>query len=201
MVSIYQLKPVFQRVLRPIVSRLAGCGVTANGVTIAAAVLSLLLGGGIAIWPESSWPLLLLPIFLFIRMGLNAIDGMLAREYDQQSRVGAILNELGDVFSDSALYLPLALVTAFQTELMVAIVVLAVISEMTGIIGIQVGSERRYDGPMGKSDRAFVFGALGLWVGLGGAGGFWMDAVLALIILLLVLTIIRRAIGALNEGN
>ena len=29
-----------------------------------------------------------------------------------------------------------------------------------------VGASRRYDGPMGKSDRAFVFGALGLWVGL-----------------------------------
>src|SRR3712207_7008058 len=32
---------------------------------------------------------------------------------------------------------------------------------------------RRYDGPIGKSDRAFVFGALGLWIGLGGPLPDW----------------------------
>jgi CDP-diacylglycerol---glycerol-3-phosphate 3-phosphatidyltransferase len=180
---------------------LASLGATANGVTIAAAILSLLLGGAIALWPESAWPLLILPAFLFIRMGLNAVDGMLAREHGQQSRVGAILNELGDVVSDAGLYLPLGLVAAFHAELMVVIVVLAVISEMTGVLGLQVGSARRYDGPMGKSDRAFVFGALALWIGLGGSGGLWLDGVLILIAFLLAVTIVRRAAGALREGS
>lgn len=41
-------------------------------------------------------------------MGLNAIDGMLAREFGQQSRLGAYLNELSDVIADAALYLSLA---------------------------------------------------------------------------------------------
>ena len=49
---------------------------------------------------------MLLPIVLFIRMALNALDGMLARECNQQTRFGAILNETGDVISDIALYLP-----------------------------------------------------------------------------------------------
>jgi phosphatidylglycerophosphate synthase len=44
-------------------------------------------------------------------MTLNAINGMLARECHQQSRLGAILNELGDVLSDIALYLPFSLLT------------------------------------------------------------------------------------------
>jgi CDP-diacylglycerol--glycerol-3-phosphate 3-phosphatidyltransferase len=35
-------------------------------------------------------------------MALNAIDGMLAREHDMQSPLGAMLNELGDVLSDVA---------------------------------------------------------------------------------------------------
>lgn len=201
MPSIYQLKPAFQNLLRPIVAMLAKAGVTANMVTLAAALLSLALGGSILLWPGSSWPLLALPVFLFVRMALNAIDGMLAREYDQQSRLGAILNELGDVVSDAALYLPLALVAAFHSGLVVIIVVLAIISEMAGLLGPQVGGSRRYDGPMGKSDRAFVFGALALWVGLGGAGGLWLDSVLAFVALLLVGTIVRRSTGALKEGN
>jgi len=36
-------------------------------------------------------------------MALNAIDGMLAREHHMQSKLGAILNELGDVVSDTVL--------------------------------------------------------------------------------------------------
>ena len=32
-----------------------------------------------------------------------------------------------------------------------------------------VGAPRQYDGPMGKSDRAFLFGALGLWLGVAGS--------------------------------
>ena len=39
--------------------------------------------------------------------------------------------------------------------------------------GPTVGASRRYDGPLGKSDRAFVFGALGLWVALGGPLPAW----------------------------
>lgn len=41
-------------------------------------------------------------------MALNAIDGMLAREFNQQSTLGAILNEVGDIISDAALYLAFA---------------------------------------------------------------------------------------------
>lgn len=39
-------------------------------------------------------------------MTLNALDGMLARECNQKTRLGAILNETGDVISDIVLYLP-----------------------------------------------------------------------------------------------
>lgn len=63
--------------------------------------------------PESRWPLLLLPVFLFARMALNAINGMLAREHTMESPLGVILNEIGGRVSDAALYLPLACVPAF----------------------------------------------------------------------------------------
>lgn len=200
MASIYQLKPAFQALLRPIVGRLADVGVSANGVTIAAALMSLVVGVCIAAWPTAAWPLLILPGFLFLRMALNAIDGMLAREHDQQSRAGTILNELGDVVSDAALYLPLALVVGFDPGLVVMVVVLAIVGEMTGVLGPQVGASRRYDGPMGKSDRAFVFGALALWVGLGGPVDPGLTWVLVAMALLSVWTVFNRARAALAEG-
>ena len=201
MASIYQLKPAFQGLLRPLVRRLAGTRVSANGVTTAAAGASIIVGGLIAAWPEEAWPLLTLPGFLLVRMALNAIDGMLAREHDQQSRAGAVLNELGDVVSDAALYLPLALVAGFNPPLMIAIVVLALMAEMTGILGQTIGASRRYDGPMGKSDRALVFGALALWAGLGlpvEPGVAW---ILAAVVALSVWTIANRALKALAEAG
>jgi CDP-diacylglycerol--glycerol-3-phosphate 3-phosphatidyltransferase len=201
MASIYDLKPGFQALLRPLVARLAAAGVTANQVTIAAVVLSV-IGGGLIAWrPFETWPLLLLPLVLFLRMGLNAVDGMLAREFGQQSKLGAILNELGDVLSDAALYLPLAWVPFIWVPLIEGIVVLAVISEMTGVVAVQIGAKRQYQGPMGKSDRAFWFGALGLVLGLGVPPGDWINALLGVMLVLLILTIVNRARAALKETH
>ena len=202
MASVYDLKPAFQRLLRPAVGGLAKIGVTANQVTIAALVLSVATGGALLVWPERSWLLLLVPAVLFARMALNAVDGMLAREHDMKSRLGAVLNELGDVLSDSALYLPLAMVWQAPPWIVVAIVLAAVIGEMTGVIAIQIGASRRYDGPMGKSDRAAVFGLLCLLVGLGvplPPQLPWLHWALYAVLALSCLTILNRARKALAE--
>ena len=199
MASIYDLKPKFQGLLRPVTNGLAKIGVTANQVTLFAALLSIGAGACVAIWPTENWPLLMIPGMLFVRMALNAIDGMLAREHDMKSDLGAVLNEIGDVTSDSALYLPLALVSGFRPELVVAIVLLAVISEMTGVVAVQIGATRRYEGPMGKSDRAFVLGLICLLLGCGVEPAPWLEIVLGVILFLLVITIFNRAKRALKE--
>jgi len=92
--SIYALKPKFQNLLRPLVRQLAAKGVTANQVTLIACLLSILLGVVLALFPTFSSLFFLIPIWLFLRMALNAIDGMLAREFNQKSRLGGYLNEL-----------------------------------------------------------------------------------------------------------
>ena len=201
MVSIYDLKPAFQGLLRPLTRALARAGVTANAVTLAAAGLSVLVGAAIAARPGSRPVLLLLPAVLFARMALNAIDGMLAREHGQKSKLGALLNELGDVVSDTALYLPLALVPGFDPRLAALVVVLAALSEMTGVMGPTVGASRRYDGPMGKSDRAFAFGLLALLLGLGVTPGPWLVAAQGAILALLLVTVWNRAARALREAG
>ena len=201
MASIYDLKPRFQALLRPLTRWLAGAGVTANQVTVFAALLSAAAGLVVCLRPAAGWPLLLIPGVLFARMALNAIDGMLAREHGQKSRLGAVLNELGDVVADAALYLPLAAVPGVSPPLVVAIVLLAVIAEMAGVVGVQIGASRRYDGPMGKSDRAFAFGLLALLLGLGVAPGRWTTAFLGIVALLAALTIINRSRRALAEPS
>lgn len=198
MASIYDLKPKFQALLRPITRRLAAVGVTANQVTAIAAIMSVAVGGIIAFRPYQNWPLLLLPGVLLVRMALNAIDGMLAREHGMKTNLGAILNEVSDVISDAALYLPLGVVPGFSASLVVVFTVLAIVGEMTGIMGVQISGNRQYGGPLGKSDRAFVIGLLGLLLGCGLARGRWLDIVLGLLIVLSALTIVNRARAALR---
>jgi CDP-diacylglycerol--glycerol-3-phosphate 3-phosphatidyltransferase len=198
MPSIYDLKPAFQNLLRPVVRWIARKGVTANQVTLAALMLSLSAGAVIA-WSRNVRTLLLLPAVLLLRMALNAMDGMLAREHNQKTALGAILNELGDVLGDAALYIPLAVVPGFRAWMVIGVVLLAILSEMTGVIAVQIGASRRYDGPLGKSDRAFLFGLLGLLLSLYIPIDPAIPYVLAAILVLLALTIVNRARNALRE--
>jgi CDP-diacylglycerol---glycerol-3-phosphate 3-phosphatidyltransferase len=199
MPSIYDIKPKFQNLLRPLTKNLAASGITANQVTLSALVLSLLTGIALIFSGNQTGIFLLVPLFLFVRMALNAIDGMLAREHDMKSPLGAILNELCDVISDVALYLPFALLPEISLWIIVLLVIAAIISEMTGVIAIQIGASRRYDGPMGKSDRAFVFGAIALALGLGMPSGYWLNELFGFVLLLTLATIYNRARQALTE--
>jgi len=193
MASLYDIKPRFQAALRPLVNRLATAGITANAITFAALILSVIYGLCLAIWPHSSLLLFGLPVVLLVRMMLNAADGMLAREHDQKSRLGLVLNEAGDLISDAALYLPLAISFAAPPWMMVVIVVLGLIGEAVGLMGPALGGERRYDGPFGKADRALAFGALALMTGLGWATSTWVPIVLGVAIALSLATIVNRA--------
>jgi CDP-diacylglycerol--glycerol-3-phosphate 3-phosphatidyltransferase len=176
--------------------------VTANQMTLAACAISMGFGLLLASHPQSRTLSLLLPGLLFVRMALNAMDGMLAREYGQKSEIGAYLNELGDVVSDAFLYLPFALLPEYTSRWMVAVIVLAVISEMAGTVAVMAGASRRYDGPMGKSDRAFVFGALAFWRGLGWRIAPWTAYLFPrLMAVLLVITVINRVRNGLLERN
>jgi CDP-diacylglycerol--glycerol-3-phosphate 3-phosphatidyltransferase len=199
MASVYDLKPRFVALLRPIAARLAAGGVTANAVTLAAMLGSVLVGLILSIWPDCQRLWLILPVVLFLRMAANAIDGILAREFAMKSRLGAILNEVGDVVSDTALYLPFALLAGVNGLWVVLAVIVAIIGEMTGVLGQVIGATRRYDGPMGKSDRAAVFGILGFAIGLGLPLGAWINWAMIAVTLLGVVTLLNRARRALAE--
>lgn len=198
--TLYALKPRFQDLLRPAVRAIARRGATANQVTLAAAAGSVALGMGVAAAAPARWPFLLIPAWLFLRMALNAVDGMLAREFGQKSRLGAYLNELCDVISDAALALPFAVTAPFGPVAVGVVVVLAIVSEYAGVMGPLAGASRRYDGPFGKSDRALAFGALAAWIGIGGALPDWLWWILPLMALLSAVTIWNRVVRGVAEA-
>lgn len=162
MASIYDLKPRFQALLRPTMRALAAVHVTPNVVTLLALLGSAAVGIAIATNPSAPAVLLLLPAWLFVRMALNAIDGMMARELEMSTSLGAVLNEVGDVLSDFFLYAPLAVIAPAATWHIVGFSIGAMLTEFCGVVTRALGGTRRYDGPMGKSDRAFAVGAVAI---------------------------------------
>jgi len=200
MISIYSLKPKFQALLKPVLEFLHSKGVTANQITS----FSVLWSFGIAacFWFADRYTFLFLalPIGLFVRMALNALDGMMARIYNQQSKKGEVLNELGDVLSDVALFFPLLKFEAQALYVVVLFICLSIINEFAGILAKVVSGERRYDGPMGKSDRAFVIGLYGVLSFLGIYFHAYSSYVFYALIVLLVISTVTRVQKALVKS-
>ncbi len=199
MISVYDLKPRFQNLLRPLTESLFKAGVTANHVTLFAMVASVGYGAWIYASAGSIASLLLLPVFLFFRMALNAIDGMLAREFKQKSDLGFYLNELGDVVADTALYLPFMFLLP-NPMLVLMVVLLAILIELAGVLALGVGNDRRYDGPFGKSDRAVAFGVLGYIMVFLNVSNIVYTGIFGVFIALSIWTLHRRIKGGLNNG-
>ena len=195
------MKARFQDLLRPTARRLHAAGVSANQVTVAAMLVSLGVAATVFLQAarDPVW-FALLPAWMFARMALNAVDGMLAREFGQQSRLGAYLNELSDVIADAALYLALLAVPGVPGWLPWLFAWLAALAEYAGAMGPLAGAPRRYDGPMGKSDRAFVVGALGLLLALGATGATTVTWVLSAAAALCVPTAVNRVRKGLIEA-
>lgn len=197
MISIYKIKPKFQALLMPILNGLHNLGVTANMITWAAILLSI--GTGLfAFFYPNKLSLLILPFSLLIRMALNALDGMMARIHNMQSKGGEVLNELGDIVSDFAIFYPIGVLFKLNGFLLLAFLFLSIVNENAGILGKAVSGERRYEGPMGKSDRAFIIGLFSLLIYFMPSLIFISDYVFYIIIILLIISTLVRINKTIN---
>ncbi len=200
MISVYKLKPKFQQLLTPVLLFFNKNNITANQITVGSILLSLIIG--VLFWNAdiSKWFFLTLPIGLLIRMALNALDGMMARRFNQTSKLGEVLNEVGDIISDVIIFFPLLKFQPESLYLIVIMIVLSVINEFAGLMGKVVGKERRYDGPMGKSDRALILGLYGLLIFFGVNITSVSEYIFGIIIILLLISTYTRLKKSLNEA-
>ena len=160
MISVYNIKPKFQQLLMPLLKLLRRYRVSPNLITIFSIVLSFIISYFFWNALSNSLYFLIVAFGLLLRMMLNALDGMMARIYNLESEIGEILNEVGDIISDVAIYFPLIMFEFLEIEIAVIFILLSIINEFCGLMAKVMTGERRYDGPMGKSDRAFLIGIL-----------------------------------------
>ena len=190
--SLNLLKPLLKRAIRPLAAGLAGVGITANKVTIISLVGSIIVGFLLSVHADWGAVWGLLPIWMLVRMALATIDGTLAIDFGQKSRLGGILNEVGDIISDIAMFVPLAFLPTFPPVWIALVLSLTMLTEIAGIVGPVLGSSRRIEGPFGKVDRSLAVGAIGVWLACLGPLPENARFVLPFFAILLLLTIGNR---------
>jgi CDP-diacylglycerol--glycerol-3-phosphate 3-phosphatidyltransferase len=195
------LKQRLRAWLRPAVDAAKARGVTPN--QLSAANLAVAAAGGLllTLFPGAQLPLLLLAPAVLARMGLDLLDGTLARELDQSSPLGTLLNDAVEALGSVLLYLPLALHPAVAGWLVVLVVALGLCAEIIGLSAAQLDGTRRADGPFGKRDRALLFALVGLILALDGDAAPWLPWLLLPAVILTLVTIVNRIRRALPERN
>ena len=199
MISVYDIKPKFQKLLLPILAVLRKFGITPNHITIFSIVFSFFIGYIFYHAQNNKIFYLLVAIGLIVRMGLNALDGMMANKYNLKSKKGEILNEIGDIISDIAIYFPLLYFDNLIIEYTIFFIALSVINEFCGVLAKTISGERRYDGPMGKSDRALFIGLLCIYMFFSSQATVFLNYILILVIFLMIISSYLRLINAIKN--
>ena len=153
-VSLYSLKSRFVQALEPIRRLLAARAVAPTTITIAAIPVEVAVALFLVVGSTESWFLVLVPFLTVCWMGLNALDGSLARSTGRATPRGAVINELVDRLGDILLICTAAIVTSAPLAALLAVMVLG--SELVAAIGWAITGRRGFAGPMGKPDRAAV---------------------------------------------
>jgi len=199
MISIYKLKPKFQKLLQPLLLLLKRIGVSPNHITVFTIFFSLLIGYILFLAIDNSFWYIIVALGLLIRMMLNALDGMMANQFNLQSKLGEILNEIGDVISDIAIYFPFLYFEAIKSEYVILFIFLSIINEFCGVLAKLISDSRRYDGPMGKSDRAFLVGIICIVLFFTDSILIYLDYVFIIAIFLILISSYFRITKALKN--
>jgi phosphatidylglycerophosphate synthase len=119
---------------------------------------------GLCFWraADSPWLLLVAPLFCYVRLWLNMLDGMVALAARQASARGEILNDLPDRVSDVLIFAGVAhsgLASPFSGYWAA---IFALLTAYVGTLGQAVGVQREFSGPMSKPWRMVLLHA-GSW--------------------------------------
>jgi len=116
-------------------------------------------------WKSSAHPVLLLigPLFCYLRLWLNMLDGMVAMASGKASWRGEILNDLPDRFSDIVIFVGVAHSGLCHLLAGYWAAIGAVLTAYVGIFGQAVGVQREFSGLMSKQWRMVTL-HLGAWL-------------------------------------
>jgi len=116
-------------------------------------------------WQARHLPFLLLvaPLFCYLRLWLNMLDGMVALASGKASPHGEIVNELPDRVSDVLIFVGVSYSGFCLAVLGYWTAIAALLVAYVGTLGQAVGAQREFSGPMSKQWRMVTL-HIGSWI-------------------------------------
>jgi phosphatidylglycerophosphate synthase len=120
---------------------------------------------GICFWKsgERRWLLIVAPLFCYVRLWFNMLDGLVAFAAAKASRRGEILNDLPDRFSDIVIFVGIAHSGLMNPFVGYWTAILAVLTAYVGLFGQALGVQRQFGGVMSKPWRMVTL-SVGAWL-------------------------------------
>jgi len=123
------------------------------------------VAAAICFWKSGQirWLLIVAPLFCYVRLWFNMLDGMVAIAANKATRRGEILNDVPDRISDVIIFAGVA-----HSDLMNPIfgywtAILAVLTAYVGLFGQALGVQREFGGVMSKPWRMVAL-HIGAWL-------------------------------------
>lgn len=157
--GIYAIKPKFQKLLTPVKNLFIRQNVHPTTINLLGLLSSIICGVALFYAESNLWLLLLAPILALVRTGLNALDGLVARELNVPNKeYGEVLNEFLDRVSDVVIFVGIGFAVYANIVLGAITIILILLNSYLSIVSKAAGGKRQYGGVMGKADRMLYLG-------------------------------------------
>ena len=138
-------------------------GITPNQISIMSIFIACVTGGALLLVNYTSYSILKVILmliaagFIQLRLLCNLMDGMVAVEHNQASKVGFIYNDLPDRFADTIIFLSCGYFANHYNSLGITLgwicSLLAIGTAYIRLLGASAGTKQFFAGPMAKPHR------------------------------------------------
>ena len=137
-------------------------GIHPDAISYLSIVAALI--AAICFWKSgvASWLLIIAPLFCYLRLWFNMLDGLVAFAAGKASRRGEILNDLPDRISDIVIFVGVAHSGLMDPLIGYWAAIFALLTSYVGLFGQALGVQRQFGGIMSKPLRMVVLN-VGAW--------------------------------------
>ena len=138
-------------------------GIHPDAISYLSIVAALI--AAICFWKSGArrWLLIIAPLFCYLRLWFNMLDGLVALAAGKASRRGEILNDLPDRVSDIVIFVGVAHSGLMNPLIGYWAAIFAVLTSYVGLFGQALGVQRQFGGIMSKPWRMVALQA-GAWL-------------------------------------
>ena len=138
-------------------------GIHPDAISYLSIVAALI--AAICFWKSETtrWLLVIAPLFLYLRLWFNMLDGLVAFAAGKASRRGEIVNDLPDRISDVVIFVGVAHSGLMNPLIGYWAAIFALLTSYVGLFGQALGVQREFCGIMSKPWRMVAL-HLGAWL-------------------------------------